>query len=87
MNFKPIIIVLGEPYSIFTEIFFKSIKNKKIKKIKYKIILIGSKKLLLYQMVKLGYKYKINEVKKNNINDISLKNNTINIVVSFLKFI
>ena len=46
MNFKPIIIVLGEPYSIFTEIFLKSIKNKNIKKIKSKIILIGSKKVI-----------------------------------------
>ena len=58
MNFKPIIIVLGEPYSIFTEIFFKSIRNKKIKKFTSQIILIGSRKLLQYQMMKLGYKYK-----------------------------
>ena len=28
MNFKPIIIVSGEPYSIFLEIFFKIKKNK-----------------------------------------------------------
>ena len=43
MNYKPIIIVAGEPNSIFFEIFFKVIK----KKIKSPIILIGSKKLLL----------------------------------------
>ena len=28
MKNKPIIIVAGEPYSIFLEIYFKSIKNK-----------------------------------------------------------
>ena len=86
MNSKPIIIVLGEPYSIFTEIFLKSIKNKNIKKIKSKIILIGSRKLFQYQMMKLGYKYNINEIKKNNINDISRKNNTINIINTDFKF-
>ena len=37
-------------------------------------------------MVKLGYKYKINEVKKNNINDITRKNNTINIINTDFKF-
>ena len=42
MNYKPIIIVAGEPNSIFFELFFKVVK----KKIKSPIILIGSKKLL-----------------------------------------
>ena len=41
MNYKPIIIVAGEPNSIFFELFFKVIK----KKIKSPIILIASKKL------------------------------------------
>ena len=31
MNFNPIIVVAGEPNSIFLEIFFKAIKNKKYK--------------------------------------------------------
>ena len=31
MSYKPIIIVAGEPNSIFFEIFFKSIKKIKIK--------------------------------------------------------
>ena len=39
MIIKPILIVAGEPYSIFLEIFFKSLKEKKIKKIKNPIIL------------------------------------------------
>ena len=45
MNYKPIIIVAGEPNSIFFELFFKVIK----KKIKSPIILIASKKLITNQ--------------------------------------
>ena len=75
MNYKPIIIVAGEPNSIFFEIFFKVIK----KKIKSPIILIASKKLLLKQAKIL--KSKINfgittefEIlkKKNNLKRINL---------------
>ena len=32
MNYKPIIIVSGEPNSIFFEIFFKTLKRSKFKK-------------------------------------------------------
>ena len=32
MNYKPIIIVPGEPNSIFLEIFFKALKKKKLQK-------------------------------------------------------
>jgi len=31
MTYKPIVIVAGEPNSIFFEIFFKSLKKKNIK--------------------------------------------------------
>ena len=41
MKFKPLIIVPGEPNSIFFEILFKSIKFNKIKS---PIIVISSKK-------------------------------------------
>ena len=54
-KFKPIIIVAGEPNSIFIEIFFKALK----KKIKSPIILVASYKLLKLQMKKLKYKKKI----------------------------
>ena len=43
MNTKYIIIVLGEPYSTFSEIIGKYFK--KVKKFKKKIILIGNKRL------------------------------------------
>ena len=45
MSDKPIIIVAGEPNSIFFELFFKVLK----KKIKSPIILIASKKLIIKQ--------------------------------------
>ena len=55
MKNKPILIVAGQPKSIFLEIFFKSIKN-----IKYKspLILICSKKVLENQIKKFRFKKK-----------------------------
>ena len=55
MKNKPIIIVNGEPNSIFLEIFFKTIKNNKFKS---PLILISSLKILKPQMQK--FKFKIN---------------------------
>ena len=65
MNYKPIIVLAGEPYSVFLEIFFKAKKKNNLKK---PIILIVSKKLLTQQMKKLNFDFKINLVDKNNIN-------------------
>ena len=86
MNFKPLIIVLGEPYSIFTEIFFKSIKKNKFKNIISKILIIGSRKLLQKQMLKLGFKYNINEIKNIKFEKSLLKKNSINIINIDFKF-
>jgi len=81
MNYKPIIIVAGEPNSIFFELFFKIIN----KKIKSPIILIASKKLLLQQAKILKKKIsfnitnefeiikKKNKLKKINLIDIDFK--------------
>ena len=74
---KPILIVGGEPNSVFLEIFFKS---KKIKSIKKKTVLIVSKKLLLSQMKKLKFDYQINEINLKKINYKSLSYNKINII-------
>ena len=42
MKYKPILIVAGEPNSIFLEIFFKSIKSKKLKSpINFNFIIIN----------------------------------------------
>ena len=43
MNYKPILIVNGEPNSVFLEIFFKTLKNTKIKS---PLILITSENIL-----------------------------------------
>ena len=83
MNFKPILIVAGEPYSVFSEIFFKTLKRYKSKK---PIILIGSKKLFIKQMNKLGYKFKFNLINKNLDNIYLKKRNTINILNINFKF-
>ena len=68
MKNKPIIIIAGEPYSIFFEIFFKSLQKKSIKNIKNPILIIGSKKLLKNQMKILKYKFKIKELNLNALN-------------------
>ncbi len=83
MHTKYIVIVLGEPFSIFSEIVGKYfIKKNKTKSI---IILIGNKKLFEEQLKKLNYKFKLNQIielkkaKKNSINifDISFNYNKV----------
>ena len=76
MSLKPILIVTGEPNSIFLEIFFKTLKYKKIKS---PIILIASQKLLKLQMKVLKFKKKINLLDKNNLH-YKLDNKTINLI-------
>ena len=75
MNYKPIIIVPGEPNSIFLEIYFKAIE----KKIKSPIILICSYKLLMLQMKKLKVSHKINLINENKIH-YNLNKNQINLL-------
>ena len=77
MKFKPIIIVAGEPNSIFLEIFFKSINFKKIKS---PLILIASSKLLNLQMQKLKFKKKIRLLDFAKIDDYKLDNKSINLI-------
>ena len=64
MKNEPIIIVAGEPYSIFLEIFFKSVKRNIFKK---PIILIVSHELFIRQMKALNYNLDFNIIneKKN----------------------
>jgi len=74
-NYKPIVIVPGDPKSIFLEIFFKSFKKSK-----RTIILICNKKLLAKQMKMLNFNYKLNEVTESQIYDENLKNSQINFI-------
>ena len=69
MNYKPIIIVAGEPNSVFFELFFKVIREK----IKSPIILIASRKLITKQAKIL--KKKINFSITNEFEIIKKKNN------------
>ena len=79
MNTKYVLIILGEPYSTFSEIIGKYfINNNKFKK---KIIIIGNIKLLKAQLNKLNYLFSLNEIenigeaKKDIVNIIDVKFN------------
>ena len=80
MTIKPLLIVLGEPYSVFSETLFKLYKSKIYKKLKKPIILIGSKNLLIEQMLRLNFKFKINEIKYKYIDEHPINNKIINII-------
>ena len=77
MKNKPIIIINGEPNSIFLEIFFKSLKYKKYNT---PLILISSLKLLRLQMKKLKFKADIRIIDYKNINKFKLDKNSINLI-------
>ena len=77
MKDKIILIVGGEPNSIFLEIFFKTLK---LKKTKCPIVLISSEKLLKKQMMKLKFKKKIKLLDYKNLQLKKLDNNSINLI-------
>ena len=77
MSYKPIILIAGEPNSIFFEILFKIFKTKKIKS---PLILIASYKILSLQMKKLNFKKNIKYLNLKKINDYKLNNNSINLI-------
>ena len=77
MNRKPILIVPGEPNSIFFEIFFKSLFFEKFKS---PIILIASQKILKLHMKKLNFKIKINLLDKSKFLINKLNNSKINLI-------
>ncbi len=77
MKYKPIIIIAGEPNSIFLEIFFKSIKKIKIKS---PLILIASLNIVKLQMNKLKIKKKIKILDDYELSKFKLNNNFINLI-------
>ena len=77
MKFKPILILNGEPNSIFSEILIKSINRVKIKN---PIIIISSEKLFLKQLKKLNFKNKIRLLDHKNLKKYNLNNQSINII-------
>ena len=80
---EPIIIVAGEPNSIFLEIFFKCIKKQRYKS---PLVIIASKKLLDEQMKKLGFFFEINIINESFNEFNRLDNNMINIIDVKYKF-
>ncbi len=76
-KYKPIIIVAGEPNSIFLELYFKAIT---LKKYKSPLILIASKRLLMLQMKYLNFNKKIKVLDYKNLNKLNLDNKSINLI-------
>ena len=72
-----ILVIAGEPNSVFLEIYFKSLKKLKIKK---PLILIVSLKLIKLQMKKLKFKRKIKIINPDEILNYKLDNNYLNII-------
>ena len=77
MNSKYILIVNGEPNSVFLEIFFKALKNRKFN---YPIILISSEKLLKLQMKYFNFKKNIRILDYRKLNQYNINNKSINLI-------
>tara|TARA_Y100000816_G_scaffold245983_1_gene194115 strand:- start:660 stop:1622 length:963 start_codon:yes stop_codon:yes gene_type:complete len=77
MNYSPILILHGEPNSIFLEIFFKVLK---LKNIKSPLILISSLKILKKQMKILKFRKKIRILNNENCEFEKLDNKFINLI-------
>ncbi len=77
MSYKPILIVAGEPNSVFLELFFKAQKKVKTKN---PLILIASHKLLKLQMKRLKFKKKIKVLDSNKLEINKLNNKSINLI-------
>tara|TARA_Y100000741_G_scaffold362568_1_gene348603 strand:+ start:225 stop:1211 length:987 start_codon:yes stop_codon:yes gene_type:complete len=86
MKNKPIIIVSGEPYSIFLEIFFKIYKSNFFSKYKIPIILIASKKILEMQMKAMNFSCKINLINYKKVLNKNLTNSKINLIDVHLNY-
>jgi 4-hydroxythreonine-4-phosphate dehydrogenase len=77
MNFKPIIIVAGEPNSVFFEIFLKIINKNTFKS---PLILVASKNLLQKQIKFFKSNIKIHELNYSNKKFKIDKSNKINLI-------
>ena len=77
MNSKPILIVPGEKKSIFFEIFFKSIRSKKILS---PLILICSKKILYNEIKRYKFLRKIEIININQVHKTKFKNKMIYLI-------
>jgi len=77
MKNKPIILVAGEPDSIFFEIFFKALKKNSYKS---PLILICCKNLLIRQMKKFKFKMILMNLKIKDLENVNFNNKSINLI-------
>ena len=77
MNFKPILIVPGEPKSIFFEILFKSLK---LIKIKSPLIIICNKKILYKEIKKFNFRKEIEELDLKMLSKKKINNKKIYLI-------
>ena len=77
MNFKPILIVPGEPKSIFFEILFKSLK---LNKIESPLIIICNRKILYKEIKKFNFQKKVEDFNQNIIDKKKIKNKKIYLI-------
>ncbi len=80
MKNNPLLIILGEPNSIFSEILFKTYKKKIIQKINRPVVIIGSENLLKLQMKILKYSIKIKKISIFDLKKKKLSKKFINII-------
>ena len=85
-NNNPLLIVLGEPNSVFSEILFKSYKKKIIQKFNRPIVIIGSENLLKEQMKFLKYSIKTKKINTIDLKNLNLNKKYINIINVEYKF-
>tara|TARA_Y100000741_G_scaffold323575_1_gene273903 strand:- start:1718 stop:2698 length:981 start_codon:yes stop_codon:yes gene_type:complete len=83
---KPLLIVLGEPNSIFSEILFKIYKKKVIQKYNRPVVVVGSENLLRSQMKSLKYSIKIKKINTLDLKNLKLSKKFINIINVQYKF-
>ena len=76
-KFKPVLVVAGEPKSVFFEILIKSLKFKKYKS---PIIIIASYYLLHKEMRKMKYKKKIRLIYEKDLKNLELNNKSLNLI-------
>ncbi len=86
MKNKPLLIVLGEPNSIFSEILFKIYKKKVIQKYNRPVVVVGSENLLRSQMKSLKYSIKIKKINTLDLKNLKLSKKFINIINVQYKF-
>ena len=77
MNSKPILIVPGEPKSIFFEILFKSLK---LNKTKSPLIIICNKKILYKEIKKFNFRKKIEDFDQNVLDKKKIRNKKIYLI-------